>query len=85
MYAYIIYYYNNNIADPNIVIFNYRRVGTNVVIKSGIEDYRISVEHDTVGDLAMATLVIKHLNRSDDGLYTCIASNKVCTIYICDF
>ncbi|CAI6366710.1 unnamed protein product [Macrosiphum euphorbiae] len=54
----------------------FRRVGTNVVIKSGIEDYRISVEHDTVGDLAMATLVIKHLNRSDDGLYTCIASNK---------
>ncbi|XP_015370369.1 PREDICTED: fasciclin-2-like [Diuraphis noxia] len=54
----------------------FRRVGTNVVIKSGIEDYRISVEHDTVGDLATATLVIKHLNRSDDGLYTCIALNK---------
>ncbi|XP_050056028.1 fasciclin-2 isoform X4 [Aphis gossypii] len=54
----------------------FRRVGTNVVIKPGIEDYRISVEHDTMGDLATATLVIKHLNRSDDGLYTCIASNK---------
>lgn len=58
---------------------NCRRVGTNVVIKSGIDDYRISVEHDTTKDLATATLVIKHLNRSDDGLYTCIASNKVRT------
>lgn len=56
---------------------NYRRVGTHVVIKSGIDDYRISVEHDTTKDLATATLVIKHLNRTDDGLYTCIASNKV--------
>jgi len=48
-----------------------------VVIKPGIEDYRISVEHDTTRDVATATLAIKHLNRSDDGLYTCIASNKV--------
>jgi len=54
----------------------FKRVGSNVVIKPGIEDYRISVEHDTMGDLATATLVIKHLNRSDDGLYTCIALNK---------
>ncbi|XP_025420023.1 fasciclin-2-like isoform X1 [Sipha flava] len=54
----------------------FRRVGTNVVIKSGINDYRISVEHDTARDQATATLVIKHLNRTDDGLYTCIASNK---------
>lgn len=52
-------------------------MGTNVVIKSGIEDYRISVMHDTVKDMATATLVIKHLNRSDDGLYTCVATNKV--------
>lgn len=58
---------------PSIV---FRRVGTNVVIKPGIEDYRISVEHDTARDVATATLAIKHLNRSDDGLYTCIASNK---------
>lgn len=48
-----------------------------MVIKPGIEDYRISVEHDTARDVATATLVIKHLNRSDDGLYTCIATNKV--------
>lgn len=71
--------YSNNITNPNFVINNYRRVGSNVVIKPGIEDYRISVEHDTMGDLATATLVIKHLNRSDDGLYTCIALNKVRT------
>ncbi|XP_050547079.1 fasciclin-2-like isoform X1 [Daktulosphaira vitifoliae] len=58
---------------PSIV---FRRVGTDVVIKTGIEDYRISVEHNTVRDVATATLVIKHLNRTDDGLYTCIASNK---------
>ncbi|XP_050443303.1 fasciclin-2 isoform X2 [Adelges cooleyi] len=58
---------------PSIV---FRRVGTDVVIKTGIEDYRVSVEHDTVRDVATATLVIKHLNRTDDGLYTCMASNK---------
>lgn len=73
MFIGIVAVYNN--INKNLT--NCRKVGTNVVIKPGIEDHRINVVYENNDGSVTATLTIKHLNRSDDGLYTCVASNKV--------
>lgn len=64
-----------------LFFFFYRKIGAPSRFVTGAqpEDNLVVVETRTDSEKgqAIATLIISPLRKSDDGLYTCIASNKV--------
>lgn len=56
---------------------------------SGVQpdDSRIVIEHkaDEQKREMIGSLIINNLRRSDDGLYACIAKNKVSELFSIDF
>lgn len=61
------------------MLFLFRRIGATTNMVGGLQptDSRVVVEQREVEGVSEATLIINPLKKSDDGLYTCIAVNKV--------